>query len=39
VDFKTYQSEPNKPKEKKDHSKADLNRPIQKKTQAPTKRD
>jgi len=35
VDFKTYQSEPNKPKEKKVHSKTDLNRPIQKKTQTP----
>jgi hypothetical protein len=36
VDFKTYQSEANKPKEKKDPSKADINRPIQKKTQAPS---
>jgi hypothetical protein len=34
VDFKTYQSEPNKPKEKKD--KTDLDKPIQKKTQAPS---
>jgi hypothetical protein len=34
VDFKTYQSEPNKPKEKKDTSKTDLDKPIQKKTQA-----
>jgi hypothetical protein len=36
VDFKTYQSEPNKVKEKNDTSKADLNRPIQKKTLTPT---
>ena len=36
VDFKTYQSEPNKVKEKNDTSKAYLNRPIQKKTLTPT---
>jgi|GEM_PF-3326367 len=34
VDFKTYQSEPKKAKEKKDPSKTDFNRPIHKKIES-----